>query len=35
MDAMLQNNVREKWDMLKTTSNTLFVLKKENKKSAT
>lgn len=29
---MLQNNVSEKWDMLKTNSNILFVLNKESKK---
>ena len=32
MKAMLQNNMSERWDMLKTTSNILFVLKKESKK---
>lgn len=35
MKAMLQNNVSEKWDMLKLNSNKLFVLNKESKKSAT
>lgn len=32
---MLQNNVSEKWDMLKPDGNTLLVLNKESKKSAT
>lgn len=35
MKAMLQNNMSERWDMLKTTSNILFVLKKESKKRKT
>lgn len=35
MKAMFQNNVSEKWDMLKTNSNIPFVLNEESKKSAT
>ena len=35
MKAILQNNVSEKWDMLKTNSDILFVLNQESKKSAT
>lgn len=32
MKAVLQNNMNEKWDMLKPNNNILFVLNKESKK---